>query len=188
MYAQLVGYSTLVGVGGAAICFFVTALHREDASFAAQHAALIQMLHECASATLEFMRLCVPIDFPGLPVERDFVRFVQMAFADGTVKDDEAGQELKRQWRLLLQSGVLQSRGILTDAAADGAELIAKHAVLRIPAAMRRCETCGEPELRQSQFKHCSACRAVVYCCKAHQVSHWPAHKAACKASRRGQE
>ena len=30
-----------------------------------------------------------------------------------------------------------------------------------------------------------ASCRGVVYCCREHQVSDWPAHKAACKAARK---
>jgi hypothetical protein len=45
--------------------------------------------------------------------------------------------------------------------------------------------TCGAQEVHASHFKRCSACSAVVYCCKEHQVQDWPAHKAACRAARK---
>ena len=56
--------------------------------------------------------------------------------------------------------------------------------------SMRTCalDGCGAHEVHKEQFKLCRACRAVVYCCKAHQAEHWPAHKKACKAARRAAE
>ena len=44
---------------------------------------------------------------------------------------------------------------------------------------------CGAVEAHPQHFKRCAACRAVVYCCRGHQVEDWPAHKAACKAARK---
>ena len=44
---------------------------------------------------------------------------------------------------------------------------------------------CASQEVHVSQFKRCGACKAVVYCCKEHQVADWPAHKVACKAARK---
>jgi hypothetical protein len=42
---------------------------------------------------------------------------------------------------------------------------------------------CAAREAHPAQFKSCAACRAVVYCCREHQVADWPSHKAACKAA-----
>ena len=55
---------------------------------------------------------------------------------------------------------------------------------------LRTCAlpSCGETELHPDQFKRCSACGGVHYCCKEHQATHWPEHKAACKAARRAAE
>ncbi len=44
---------------------------------------------------------------------------------------------------------------------------------------------CGATEAHVSQFGKCSACKAAVYCCREHQTEDWPAHKAACKATRK---
>jgi hypothetical protein len=54
-------------------------------------------------------------------------------------------------------------------------------------AVLRGCalEACAAREVHPAQFKKCAACQAAVYCCKAHQEQHWPAHKAACKAARK---
>ncbi len=60
---------------------------------------------------------------------------------------------------------------------------LARHAA----AVLRTCalEACGAREVHEAQFKKCAAYQTVVYCCKAHQEQHWPAHKAACKAARK---
>ena len=44
---------------------------------------------------------------------------------------------------------------------------------------------CGAREAHPTHFKSCAACRAVVYCCREHQVAGWPGHKKACKAARK---
>ena len=60
-------------------------------------------------------------------------------------------------------------------------------AILSGSAARRTCALagCGARELHVAHFKCCAACKAVVYCCKEHQVQDWLAHKAACKAARK---
>ena len=52
---------------------------------------------------------------------------------------------------------------------------------------LRACAlpACGAREAHAAHFKKCGACGGVVYCSKAHQAEHWPAHKAACKAARK---
>ena len=52
---------------------------------------------------------------------------------------------------------------------------------------LRTCalQSCTAREERPHHFKKCAECRFPVYCCKKHQVDHWPAHKAACKAVRK---
>jgi hypothetical protein len=46
-------------------------------------------------------------------------------------------------------------------------------------------EACAAQEAHPKHFNRCSACRAVCYCCREHQVEDWPVHKAACKAARK---
>ena len=52
---------------------------------------------------------------------------------------------------------------------------------------LRRCAlaSCGATEAHALHFKRCTGCRAVVYCCREHQVEGWPGHKKACKAARK---
>ncbi len=92
-------------------------------------------------------------------------------------------------WRRLQESGALRHRNVgaacaYTDAFRD-ARLSAADAAATAPGR-RSCALprCGAREAHVSHFKLCAACKTVVYCCKAHQAEHWPAHKAACKAAR----
>jgi hypothetical protein len=97
-------------------------------------------------------------------------------------------------WRSLQSSGVLQRLGILegvsfvmadhTRATATAAATAAARGLLHFCAL----HSCGAQEVHASQFKRCSACLSVVYCCKEHQVQDWPAHKAACRAARKAAE
>ncbi|KAF9008212.1 hypothetical protein BDQ17DRAFT_1422286 [Cyathus striatus] len=42
------------------------------------------------------------------------------------------------------------------------------------------CERVNLPE--EDAYKTCSGCRAVRYCSREHQATHWPAHKAICRS------
>ena len=84
-----------------------------------------------------------------------------------------AKQRLVDAWAQLVRSGKLQ-------------RLNPAGTMAPLPAVLPRgCaqDGCSEREQRASQFKKCSACKSVVYCCKEHQQADWPAHKAACKAA-----
>jgi hypothetical protein len=96
-------------------------------------------------------------------------------------------------WRRLQSSGVLQRRGILEGISAVMANNTHTTDTAAATAAARGLHfcalgTCGAQEVHASQFKRCSACLSVVYCCKEHQVQGWPAHKAACRAARKAAE
>jgi hypothetical protein len=96
-------------------------------------------------------------------------------------------------WRRLQSSGVLQRRGILQHMSGVMAYNTRATATAAATAAARglhfcALHTCGAQEVHASQFKRCSACLSVVYCCKEHQVQDWPAHKAACRAARKAAE
>lgn len=43
------------------------------------------------------------------------------------------------------------------------------------------CAECGVT----AGLSLCSGCREVAYCCRQHQLSNWPSHKAACKLARK---
>jgi hypothetical protein len=96
-------------------------------------------------------------------------------------------------WRRLQSSGVLQRRGILQCVSLNDAletHVAATAAATVAARGLHFCAlpTCGAQEVHASQFKRCSACLSVVYCCKEHQVQDWPAHKAACRAARKAAE
>lgn len=48
------------------------------------------------------------------------------------------------------------------------------------PPGQRRCglPSCG---LRGDRLQKCTRCKSACYCCKAHQVEHWPQHRPECK-------
>jgi hypothetical protein len=96
-------------------------------------------------------------------------------------------------WRRLQSSDVLQQRGILSNMQMSEAQIARRSAAAAAAVAargLRICAlpACGAQEVHASQFKRCSACLGVVYCCKEHQVQDWPAHKAACRAARKAAE
>ena len=104
--------------------------------------------------------------------------------------DKPATKQLCAAWRRLLRSGVLRARGI--NDGIDAKEQVQKRVLAAVDAEvaagrLQHCALagCAARESHVSQFKRCSACNAVWYCCREHQVEDWPAHKAACKAARK---
>ena len=104
--------------------------------------------------------------------------------------DAAVNEMLHSALRRLQSSGIVQERVsvISLEAVASSpddkyasktAELAAE---VRLSCAL---DSCGAREEHAAHFKHCAACKGPVYCCKEHQVAHWPAHKAACKAARK---
>jgi hypothetical protein len=102
-------------------------------------------------------------------------------------------QQIGDAWARVQASGVLQRRE-LHEAGADMSSAIQRGRRNREAAdarqarrGLRSCglDSCGATEAHLDHFKRCSACKAIVYCCREHQVADWPAHKAACKAARK---
>lgn len=50
---------------------------------------------------------------------------------------------------------------------------------------LKRCAlpSCDKREATVLQYKFCSACRAVWYCCQEHGALHWRDHKPTCRAT-----
>lgn len=46
------------------------------------------------------------------------------------------------------------------------------------PEPMQRCAVCARSA---GKLLRCSACKSACYCCKVHQLVHWPVHRLACK-------
>ena len=126
--------------------------------------------------------------------------FIDAAFTDALRKavaelgadslDARLVQLLAGAWQQLQRSGVLQERGveerILQEAPIHRATNDALRKSLNA-TGLRSCalDGCGATEAHPAHFKSPAACRAVVYCCREHQVAGWPGHKKACKAARK---
>ena len=92
-------------------------------------------------------------------------------------------------------SGVIEKRGLSSDKAArmhaaiqaEMSRAIAECNAAAASGLLKTCALagCGAREAHVSHFGKCGACKAVVYCCREHQLSDWPAHKADCKAARK---
>jgi hypothetical protein len=114
-------------------------------------------------------------------------------FRGATAAGNEWQARILDAWRRLQSSGALQRRGILrhmSGVVACQAHQTATAAATAAARGLHFCalRACGAQEVHASQFKRCSACSGVVYCCKEHQVQDWPAHKAACRAARKEAE
>jgi hypothetical protein len=117
----------------------------------------------------------------------------EQRFHHATSSNNEWQARILAAWRRLQSSGVLQRRGILQGVSfvtAHNTHVTATAAATAAARGLHFCAlpTCGAQEVHASQFKRCSACSGVVYCCKEHQVQDWPAHKAACRAARKAAE
>ena len=128
----------------------------------------------------------------GMGVEARFADALRRAvvLADASGLDARLVQLLAGAWQRLQRSGVLEERHTEKGMARikPGAEALeaALDKSLNSPG-LRSCALpgCGAREAHPAHFKSCAACRAVVYCCREHQVEGWPAHKKACKAARK---
>jgi hypothetical protein len=92
-------------------------------------------------------------------------------------------------FRRLHASGTLADRDISAGLVAGDEESDERSRAVSAAAVSRRLRGCGlgacrAREAHPAQFKLCSACKTVAYCCKQHQADGWAAHKAACKAAR----
>ena len=95
----------------------------------------------------------------------------------------------------LCQSGVLEKRDLRSDKVARVQARLQQNAdhadrerdAAAVSGQLKSCAlaSCDAKEAHVSHFGKCSACKAVVYCCRDHQQADWPAHKAACKAARK---
>jgi hypothetical protein len=88
------------------------------------------------------------------------------------------------------RSGAVQQRGMersIEMLRQGRAEQCAAAAAAAAARGLRTCalSSCGAREAHVSHFKLCSACKTVAYYSREHQAEDWPAHKLACKASRK---
>ena len=124
--------------------------------------------------------------------EWDFSAALRNTVALGSANglDARLVQLLAAASQRLQRSGVLQARRIEQSTRFDAPAVHAFHLALQksmTAPGLRSCALpgCGAKEAHPTHFKSCAACRAVVYCCREHQVAGWPGHKKACKAARK---
>ena len=115
-----------------------------------------------------------------------------MQFHDSIIfsADLAVRQLLQDAWARLQQSNVARDHDLIRLCIARApkvAALLASEQVPYAPDMLRGCalDACAAREVHPGQYKKCAACLAVAYCCREHQVAHWPSHKAACKAARK---
>jgi len=196
--ATLVGYDVYVRVADTITCMFLNAWYFAAECSATQFQAFAQHVVHAA----DLVQLPRSLDTMATSGEIDFARGMSAALAadDSGVPmvqrrgqlDARLVQLLMAAWQRLQRSGVLEARGILDERRRLEAETACDKLGAAVRSAMaapglRSCalEGCGAREAHPQHFKRCSACQAVVYCSKEHQLEAWPAHKAACKAARK---
>jgi hypothetical protein len=104
-------------------------------------------------------------------------------------------EQILRAQARLNQSAELVKRGLRNDQAArlqavlqaGRVRLTREREAAAASGQLKSCALagCAATEAHISHFGKCSACKAVVYCCREHQQADWPAHKTACKALRK---
>jgi len=192
-WAPLVGYDTYLLVARNTLCLLANARSYAGECSATQFEAFAQHVAHAA----DLMPLPRSFGMQRLGIEPDLTATYTsvMSLDLGAIGlDARLVQLLTEAWLRLQRSGVLETRGILdqiqqrkqSTASERDNRAAAIHAALTAPG-LRSCALagCGAKEAHPQHFKRCSACQAVVYCSKEHQLEAWPAHKAACKAARK---
>jgi len=195
--AKLVGYDRYLRAAFSIMGFFENALIFASERSATQFEAFTQ----CVVHAADLMQLPRSHGTTGMGAEVIFAEKFSGAFvADASGVpflqtrglDPRMVQLLTAAWERLQRSGVLETRGILNERHRLVAGAYREKTLAAVDAAMaapglRSCALagCGAKEAHPQHFKRCSACQAVVYCSKEHQVEAWPAHKKACKAARK---
>ena len=131
-----------------------------------------------------------------IPYEATFANMFRTVIDDDLAAnglDARLVQRLAGAWQRLQRSGVLEARRIKDEDVKATAPVRALQVAMKKSVNapdLRRCALpgCAAKEAHPTHFKSCAACRAVVYCCREHQVAGWPAHKKACQAARKAAE
>ena len=192
-FAALVGYETYLEAASSALDVLLCApWYAADCS-----GAQLQFFAQHVVHAVELMQQPRRHGDEGLGSESKFTNMLRGigALAAASRLDARLVQQLADALQRLERSGVLQPRrideGIRKNAFRNRAE--AQHAAVTkslTAPGLRRCALpgCCAKEAHPAHFKSCAACRTVVYCCREHQVTGWPAHKKACKAARKAAE
>ena len=188
-WALLVGYKEFLRAAKFAITLFLCARQVAAECSDAQFCVLAQHVEEA----IELMLLPRHPGGVGLGVEGELANGLRNTVDTASSVSGLAphlAHRLAGAWERLQRSGVLQTRHIEkhSDRIKDSALVLqAKVIGSQQAPGLRTCalDGCGAREAHPEHFKRCAACRAVVYCCREHQVADWPAHKKACKAARK---
>jgi len=192
-WAPLVGYDVYLVNSESVSCLLANARSYAEECSASQFQAFAEFVAHAADL-MQLPRSRGTLHLGG-EVELTDTFFTVTAFDLGARGlDASLVQLLTGAWQKLQRSGVLETRGILDTIRRRQQNIIEYdkqhaatiHAALSAPG-LRTCALagCGAKEAHPQHFKRCSACQAVVYCSKEHQLEAWPAHKAACKAARK---
>ena len=165
-------------------------VHAGDFAAECTHAQFQSVAQHIVHA-VELMQQPQRLDGAAADIEAAFAKSLRDAVArlGASGLDPRLVQLLVRAWEQLQRSGVVEARG-LEGRARSSTEQQAIEAMVQSSLnapGLRRCalDGCGAKEAHPAHFKSCAACRAVVYCCREHQVTGWPGHKKACKAARK---
>ena len=189
-WAALVGYEQFLRAASNACCVLASAR-----LFAAEcSAAQFQFFTQHVVRAAELMQQPRRHINVGLGWEAEFPMRLRgvAAVARTNGLDARLVRLLAATWQRLQRSGVLEERRIdfgITEVARELQTFqAAVQSSLNAPG-LRHCALpgCGAKEAHPAHFKSCAACRAVVYCCREHQVEGWSGHKRACKAARKAQ-
>jgi len=195
---SLVGYEIFFDVSENVLAFLSHAQMYAGECSASQFEAFAQLVvHAIELMQLRRCQSTIP-----LYAEVDFTKTLSVIATDLGARglDARLVQMLTDAWQRLQRSGVMEmrildgfrildktrrDRQITADSIRDKHDA-ALYAAMTAPG-LRTCALpgCGAKEAHPKHFKRCSACQAVVYCSKEHQLEAWPAHKAACKAARK---
>ena len=190
--ATLVGYDQFLRGAASVLALLITAeLYAAECSFVQFQRFAQHVVH--AAALMQQPR---PYCAAMMGAEVAFVDALQagVEFSGTFGLDGRLVPLLTGAWEGLQRSGVLEARHIeenlrQLEEAMEPSVRAQQEAVQKSLTApgLRRCalDGCGAKEAHPTHFKSCAACRAVVYCCREHQVEGWPSHKTACKAARK---
>ena len=189
MAAQQFGYSAFLFTAYKVVTFLALPppLLAQLEAHGAQCDALRVRFLEFAARAMLLMAHSRP-DSPQHGVEVSFVKAWQEASSCFTLRPEiPAHQQVLSAWEELQRSGALRNFQLHAMYSHVQEAQVHVRAASRVAAyGLRACAhaACGAREVHATQFQRCSACQAVVYCCREHQLADWPGHKAACKAAR----
>jgi hypothetical protein len=188
--AQFIGYSTFLEVADLAKRLIALINNGLLVISPEQLKACIAFMADAAEVFLQPR----PHENHHLGAEGVFAEAMQLLGQEPRLMVEAGGEEgvrFNRNFQRMRESGILERRRVQHSLEVNqkdfDADARAAAAAAAAAPGLRMCSlrSCGAREEQKGAFKACGACRGVVYCCKEHQAQHWPAHKAACKASRK---